>query len=151
MVLTSKDVSVTSRVGMISLTLKNMKSLPYFKELENITSKYEVISRDEGSGEILSGGNTFVDVDVDYKLRSQIENKIKKDLTKQATKEFLDKSDDNQDSMKMYNKIWVHKNRGKYYLSGAMTFPELEQASQEIYSKLMSNEDGQKILKKYFK
>lgn len=38
------------------------------KEIENIAMKYENYSRDERTGEILSGGNTFVIVDYDYRL-----------------------------------------------------------------------------------
>lgn len=38
------------------------------KEIENIAMKYENYSRDERTGEILSGGNTFVFVDYDYRL-----------------------------------------------------------------------------------
>lgn len=38
------------------------------KEIENIAMKYENYSRDERTGEILSGGNTFVLVDYDYRL-----------------------------------------------------------------------------------
>nr|DAV45700.1 MAG TPA: Large polyvalent protein associated domain 29 [Caudoviricetes sp.] len=38
------------------------------KEIENIAMKYESYSRDERTGEILSGGNTFVFVDYDYRL-----------------------------------------------------------------------------------
>lgn len=40
------------------------------KEIENIAMKYENYSRDERTGEILSGGNTFVLVDYDYRLRA---------------------------------------------------------------------------------
>lgn len=40
------------------------------KEIENIAMKYESYSRDERTGEILSGGNTFVFVDYDYRLVS---------------------------------------------------------------------------------
>lgn len=38
------------------------------KEIENIANKYENYSIDERTGEILSGGNTFVFVDYDYRL-----------------------------------------------------------------------------------
>lgn len=38
------------------------------KEIENIAMKYENYSRDERTGEILSGGDTFVIVDYDYRL-----------------------------------------------------------------------------------
>lgn len=38
------------------------------KEIENIAMKYENYSCDERTGEILSGGNTFVFVDYDYRL-----------------------------------------------------------------------------------
>lgn len=38
------------------------------KEIESIAMKYESYSRDEHTGEILQGGNTFVFVDYDYRL-----------------------------------------------------------------------------------
>lgn len=38
------------------------------KEIENIAMKYNDIDRDERTGEILMGGNTFVFVDYDYRL-----------------------------------------------------------------------------------
>lgn len=47
----------------------NIKELAIdIKEIENIAMKYENYSRDERTGEILSGGNTFVFVDYDYRL-----------------------------------------------------------------------------------
>lgn len=38
------------------------------KEIESIAMKYENYDRDERTGEILQGGNTFVFVDYDYRL-----------------------------------------------------------------------------------
>lgn len=47
----------------------NIKELAIdIQEIENIAMKYENYSRDERTGEILSGGNTFVFVDYDYRL-----------------------------------------------------------------------------------
>lgn len=47
----------------------NIKELAIdIKEIENIVMKYENYSRDERTGEILQGGNTFVFVNYDYRL-----------------------------------------------------------------------------------
>lgn len=49
--------------------LVNIKELAIDKkEIESIAMKYENYDCDERTGEILSGGNTFVFVDYDYRL-----------------------------------------------------------------------------------
>lgn len=40
------------------------------KEIEQLAKGYESYERDEFTGEILSGGNTFVFVNYDYGLKS---------------------------------------------------------------------------------
>lgn len=62
----NRRVGVSYDGYAIRLTIKELAI--EMKEIENIAMKYENYSRDERTGEILSGGNTFVFVDYDYRL-----------------------------------------------------------------------------------
>lgn len=61
----NRQISVTND-GAIWVTIKdsNIK----LEDIENLVKKYEHYYADEATGEILSGGNTFVFVQYDYKL-----------------------------------------------------------------------------------
>lgn len=62
----NRRVGVTYDGYAIRLTIKELAI--EMKEIESIAMKYESYSRDERTGEILSGGNTFVIVNYDYRL-----------------------------------------------------------------------------------
>lgn len=62
----NRRVGVSYDGYAIRLTIKELAI--EMKEIESIAMKYESYSRDERTGEILSGGNTFVFVDYDYRL-----------------------------------------------------------------------------------
>lgn len=62
----NRRVGVSYDGYAIRLTIKELAIDK--KEIENIAMKYENYSRDERTGEILQGGNTFVLVDYDYRL-----------------------------------------------------------------------------------
>lgn len=68
----SKQVSVTSRRSgystAIDVTIKDL-SIP-MKVVNEAAGKYEKIDREEGTGEILLGGNNYVDVSFDYEVLS---------------------------------------------------------------------------------
>ena len=78
---TNRQISVTSRNGGYSSSINvKIKSLDVdIKKVKDAVSKYEKVSHDERSGEILSGGNTFVFVEFDYNL---FKNEAKKYLEK---------------------------------------------------------------------
>lgn len=66
---TSRQVSVTKRRGgfnvAIRLLIKDMLNVD-LDFIDSIVKKYESFDRDERTGEILSGGNTFIFVEYDY-------------------------------------------------------------------------------------
>ena len=55
---TAKQVSVRSNYGSIDIVIKD-KTVSFAK-IEKVSEKYKSVSRCEVTGEILSGGNTFV-------------------------------------------------------------------------------------------
>jgi len=79
--ITSKQVSVKSSYCGYSDKLSiNIKDLSISKQtIEGIAKKFEEYERDERSGEILEGGNTYVFIDFDYQtLRSAEEEMMPK-------------------------------------------------------------------------
>lgn len=59
----SKQISVRSKDGL-SITIKDFSIK--FREIAPLVRKYEHIRRDQITGEILCGGNTFVSIGYDY-------------------------------------------------------------------------------------
>jgi hypothetical protein len=80
--LTTRDVSVRTNYISINIKIKTLKALPYYEKIEKIGSKHEEIERDEITGEILSGGNLFVFVEIDYDLKREIAKKLSEILEK---------------------------------------------------------------------
>ena len=88
--LSSRDVSVKTSQGgyssSVKVSIKTKKALAKMQEIEVIGRGQEEIDRDERTGEILMGGNTYVFVDIDYKFKSKIEDEIQKEYIKQKEK-----------------------------------------------------------------
>ena len=70
--LNSKKVSVKTRYS-IDVGIKSIEAWVKFEEIEKIAKKYMSYERDERTGEILSGGNTFVFVDLDYDFMEKLD------------------------------------------------------------------------------
>lgn len=68
-----KDFTISRKWGgyseIFNVTLKNIKYS--IKEIERIVATLESYDRDEYTGEILSGGNTFIDVKYAYAKNSE--------------------------------------------------------------------------------
>lgn len=66
----SRRVGVTYQIAGYSAIIRvTIKESGIAKsEIENIVKHFNEIDRDERTGEILEGGNTFVSVNYDYKL-----------------------------------------------------------------------------------
>lgn len=70
----SRKVSVRKEyAGCSSLIEVKVKTLVALDEIEEIVKKYETISRDEYTSEVLSGGNTFIKVSYDPEFVKSIE------------------------------------------------------------------------------
>ena len=111
--LTARDVGVKNKYGgyssSVNLTLKTEKALGYKKELEGLAHEFEKYETDAASGEILLGGNTYVFVQLDYKLSKILEDKIMKEFDKQKAKNGFEVGD----SVVLYNTFNVHNDNGK--------------------------------------
>ena len=85
--LSSRDVSVKTQQGgtssAVKVSVKTKKGLAKMQEIKNIGQSLENYDRDERSGEILMGGNTFIFVDIDWKFKSKVEDEIQKEYEKQ--------------------------------------------------------------------
>jgi len=88
--LSSRDVSVKVRAGggAVNVSLRTLKSLPFFNKIKKIGQGKEKYTRDERTQEILSGGNTFIFVDIDYKLEQYLKAMIDKELEKKSNGSF---------------------------------------------------------------
>ena len=66
----SRRVGVTYQIAGYSAIIRvTIKESGIDKsEIENIVKRFNEIDRDERTGEILEGGNTFISVNYDYKL-----------------------------------------------------------------------------------
>lgn len=66
----SRRIGVTLKYAgyssVINVTIKELAIDK--KEIENIADKYKFFERDERTGEILSGGNTYIRVSYDWRL-----------------------------------------------------------------------------------
>ena len=83
--LSSRDVSVKSQIGAVNIKLKSVKSLQSKTKIENIAKDAESYDTDDKTGEILSGGNTFIFVELDDKLASDLKDKIQAEYEKQKS------------------------------------------------------------------
>ena len=61
----NRQVSITSDYSSINVHIKHLDAAKKYDEIKTIAETYEKIYRDEASGEILSGGNDFVFVNID--------------------------------------------------------------------------------------
>jgi hypothetical protein len=86
--LTNRDVGVRYD-GSIRLTLKTVKALPYMKKIEEAARKHESYQRDERTGDILRGGNTFVFIDLDWKFREKLVKQIYAEVMKKVDDTFM--------------------------------------------------------------
>jgi len=75
----TKSISVRCKIVgydfSINVTLKDL-SLPKPLIEEILTKEFESYERDEFSGEILAGGNTYVFVEYDYKIKDEAIEKM---------------------------------------------------------------------------
>jgi len=86
--LSSGDVSIKFKYmgssSSVDMTIKSEKALDFYGNLKEIVKDMESLDKDKFDG-ILSGGNTFINLEIDYKLEEKLEDKIKdefKDKTK---------------------------------------------------------------------
>jgi hypothetical protein len=109
--LTNRDVSVKARSGSMSsavnVNIKNMKALQLKTKIEEIGTKEEYYTRDEATGEILGGGNTFIFTEIDYKFRQELADKIQKEFDKVNKKTPLE--DMEHGSIKLFKTFEIIK------------------------------------------
>jgi len=84
--LSSRDVSVKSNYGgyssSVNVSIKTTKALASMSKIKEIGSSKESYERDERSGEILMGGNTFIFTEIDWKFRKSLGESIDKEYQK---------------------------------------------------------------------
>lgn len=104
--LSSKDVSVKTQSGgmssAVNVTIKTRKALGKLSKIKEIGTDNEDYDTD-ATGEILGGGNTFIFVELDYKFREELSDKIQKDFEKLTGGEVGE-----SDSYKLYGKIQIN-------------------------------------------
>ncbi len=74
----TKNISVREDRGGLSWSFTvRLKSFDYtIEDVERVVNKFRHVDRDEYSGEILSGGNTYIHVQYDYDFQHEQENKF---------------------------------------------------------------------------
>lgn len=118
--LSNRDVSVKARSGgmssAVNVSIKNMKALQLKTKIEEIGSKEEYYTRDEATGEILGGGNTFIFTEIDYKFRQELAKKIQVEFDKVNKKTPLD--DVEHGSIKLFKTFEIIKpSNGGFFAS----------------------------------
>lgn len=78
----SKQVSVRVKNSAIIVSLKCKEAIKKMDEIENKVSKFESFETDIATGCILSGGNIFVSVRVDYDIETELIKQSKADIEK---------------------------------------------------------------------
>lgn len=158
--LTNRDVSVKARHGgtssSVTVSLKSTKALPFMKKIEEIGRGKESYQRDQATGSILAGGNTFIFVELDYKFRGILVKKIEAEINKNITDEFMN-GEGGGNSIKIYGDYQVVKDRQKkddqfYVLHskshsvGSNVFSIIEAAARLLYL-MLKNEDVKNLKK----
>lgn len=91
---TSRQVSVKSdnysMGSSINLSIKCKEAIYKKSEIGAIAKKEESIDRDNATGEILSGGNTFIHVGIDWELKESIIDAEREDVKKIIEKSSQD-------------------------------------------------------------
>lgn len=69
----NRQISVQQKFAgleeVISIIFKFMPSEELFEKVKQLTNKYKSVDYCEHSGEILAGGNTFINVSIDWRVR----------------------------------------------------------------------------------
>lgn len=116
--LTPRDVGVTNKYGgyssAVTMTVKTEKALLLMDELKKISKEFEKYERDFATQEILLGGNTYVFVQMDYKLARSLEDKIKAEFKKKSKDGFEQAGD----SVELYKTFNIGREDKKIYVSG---------------------------------
>ena len=162
--LTSRDVSITAKnIHAVNVSIKSMKGIHYKKQLEVMGKSKEKIDRDERSGEILSGGNTFVFVKIDWNFRKELWNVVDKEV-KKLPKDFLELNNtEKSNRVTIFDYIDIMKVdfRGKpegYSVINSTsttlrTNPsdKIENIYGSIIDEILEHKKSEQILRKYFK
>ena len=153
--LTSKDVGVTTKYGgyssSVRIVIKTKKAFEKYLEIENLTSKFSKIDRDQVTGEILLGGNTYIDVEVDSKLASKIDDLIRKEIKKEAYKkendEWLKGTDSYGITLPSFKEIYIYSDNTGFSVNGMVMFGKVrkpEDVANAVYSKIFTDSYGRK-------
>jgi hypothetical protein len=104
--LSSRDVSVKTQYGgtssMVWVELKTTKALPFISKIKGIADDFDKYTTD-GQGEILQGGNTFIQVSIDYDFEVSLRNMINNEFKKQSKNGFS-----LGDKVKLFKTFTVH-------------------------------------------
>jgi hypothetical protein len=153
--LTNRDVGVTYK-GSINVKVKTVKALPYMNKIKEVAEKYESYQRDEVTGSILRGGNTFVFVELDWKFRDQLVKKIEAEIAKNITDEFMN-GEGGGNTIKVYGDYTVVKDRqakddqfwvthSKSHSAGPNVRSIIEAAGRVLHL-MLKNEDAKNLKK----
>jgi hypothetical protein len=153
--LTNRDVSVKYS-GSINITLKTVKSLPYIKKIKEVSEKHESYQRDQATGSILRGGNTFVFVNLDWKFRNRLKKQIEEEINKKVTDEFMN-GEGGGNTITVYGEYKVVKSRRtttdefwvthKKEVSAGPVFRSIEGAADRVLELMLKFEDKKALNK----
>lgn len=90
-------------------------------------AKFECVDRDEHTGEILSGGNTFIFVEYDNQAYEQVSDQFNKNLLNAIVSKWFDKvkgSELVEFAPNMWYKIAFDENRKEKYIQFCANYPK---------------------------
>jgi len=137
--LSARDASVKAQYGgtssSVTVSLKTTKALPYMKRIEDFAKGQQRYDRDERSGSILAGGNTFIFVDIDYDFSTKIHNQTKAEIEKQITDDMYKNNDTSYFKVFGYS---IQKVAGR--MEFWVTDPKTKRSSGEVPIDVVANQ-----------
>lgn len=140
--LTSNDVSVRKDGSAIHVDIKSLNAIKHYFDIKKISDSQRNIDRDERTHEILSGGNTFVFVQI--AVPDEVNKIVAKEIEKVAPAGWLEDPNPKNESIILFgvDSIWVSKEGGKYTIKGqyGMTSNYKNIGSQWIHTYIRDSE-----------
>lgn len=125
----SSDISVRKQKCMYSdaFNIEINQAHINIDDVEKLAKRFESVDRDERTGEILSGGNTYIFVEYSNKAYDQVTGQFNKNLQNALVKKWLEKPVGSE-LVEFAPKVWYaikhDNNRHENYIEFVANYPK---------------------------